>query len=72
MIPTRQTVKTQIASRIHGSSRPVMSVSAGIGATSPAEEIDAAAEQVVWLMLFSRIPKGLSWAKSTLKPRQSA
>ena len=33
---------------------PVNMVSAGIGATSPPETIEAAAEAEVWLMLFSR------------------
>ena len=37
---------------------PVRMANAGIGATSPAEMIEAALEAAVWLMLFSSSPQG--------------
>ncbi len=60
MIPTRQTEKTQMASHAHDSVSPVSIASAGIGATSPAEETAAAEEQADWLMLFSSTPNSLT------------
>ena len=50
--------KIQTVSVCHSSVCPVNSVKAGMGATSPAEAADAAAEQAVWLILFSRIFQG--------------
>jgi hypothetical protein len=46
--PSALTVNVQTESAGQESWRPVKMVSAGIGATSPAEAIDAAAEVVVW------------------------
>jgi hypothetical protein len=60
VMPTRHTEKTQRESHAHDSSSPVSIASAGIGATSPAEETAAAEEQADWLMLFSSTPNSLT------------
>ena len=55
--PIRLTQKVQKASTAQVNCSPVSRVRAGIGATSPAETMEAAEEAEVWLMLFSSIPQ---------------
>ncbi len=55
-MPTSETAKVQAARSDQPSCSPVRMVSAGIGATRPAEEMDAPEDAAVWLMLFSSIP----------------
>ncbi len=52
--PRIETRNTQTISQNQGSVCPVSMVSAGIGATSPPDTMEADAEAAVWLMLFSR------------------
>ena len=54
--PRMLTRNTHSISQGQGSVCPVSMVSAGIGATSPPETMEADAEAAVWLMLFSRKP----------------
>ncbi len=52
-MPTRQTESVQATRAGQPIVCPVIMVRAGIGATSPAEEIAAAEEAAVWLRLHS-------------------
>ena len=56
--PRMLTRNTHSISQGQGSVCPVSMVSAGIGATSPPETMEAEAEAAVWLMLFSRNSSG--------------
>ena len=55
--PTKETAKTHSERKPQESSCPVIMVRAGMGATRPAEEIEAAELAAVWLMLDSRRPQ---------------
>ena len=55
-MPTSETASVHAARRDQPSCSPVRMVSAGIGATRPAELMLAPADAAVWLMLFSSIP----------------
>ena len=71
IMPTRLTAKTHSASAPQPNCWPVIMVSAGMGATRPADEIEAPEEAAVWLMLFSNMPQ-LRVLNSPSSERQKA
>ena len=70
-MPSMLTENTQSASTGQASVWPVNNVNAGIGATRPAEMIDAADEAVVWFITFSCMPQGRAPRRSPAS-RQNA
>lgn len=70
-IPTQHTENVHTASSGHASSVPSSIVSAGIGATSPADEIAAPEDAAVWLRLFSSSVNGAT-PRAAVIARQNA